>query len=246
VYTDSTLTGTGTASDPLSSIAVGGVSKIIAGSNITLDPATGLGDVTITATSAAPTLTAAQIAYGSVTNTVTSSANATLDGSGNITAATYKAANGTAVAPSHTFSADTTLGIYRDADGTMRITKNGDLIKFNNGIFYALAPFAGTNTKTFRLNYDVGAVATPSFTFNNDIDTGMWSSGADTLNFSTGGVDRLTLSSTGRATFTGIIMPQQAATASAPAYVNGAIYFDTTLNKLRVGGATGWETITSV
>jgi hypothetical protein len=35
-------------------------------------------------------------------------------------------------------------------------------------------------------------------------------------------------------------------TATAPAYVKGALYFDTTLNKLRVGGATAWETITSV
>ena len=34
--------------------------------------------------------------------------------------------------------------------------------------------------------------------------------------------------------------------ASAPTYVKGAIYFDTTLNKLRVGGAAAWETITSV
>ena len=47
------------------------------------------------------------------------------------------------------------------------------------------------------------------------------------------------------ATFAGIIKPQQATTAGAPAYVKGAIYFDTTLNKLRVGGATAWETITS-
>jgi hypothetical protein len=44
----------------------------------------------------------------------------------------------------------------------------------------------------------------------------------------------------------GLIFPQQATTAAAPTYVKGAIYFDTTLNKLRVGGATGWETITSV
>jgi hypothetical protein len=44
----------------------------------------------------------------------------------------------------------------------------------------------------------------------------------------------------------GLIFPQQATTAGAPAYQKGAIYFDTTLNKLRVGGATAWETITSV
>ena len=51
---------------------------------------------------------------------------------------------------------------------------------------------------------------------------------------------------TGTLTSTGTISPQQATTAGAPAYVKGAIYFDTTLNKLRVGGATAWETITSV
>ncbi len=44
----------------------------------------------------------------------------------------------------------------------------------------------------------------------------------------------------------GLFFPVQAPTASAPTYVKGAIYFDTTLNKLRVGGATAWETITSV
>jgi hypothetical protein len=44
----------------------------------------------------------------------------------------------------------------------------------------------------------------------------------------------------------GTLMPFQAPTASAPAYIKGGIYFDTTLNKLRVGGATAWETITSV
>jgi hypothetical protein len=44
---------------------------------------------------------------------------------------------------------------------------------------------------------------------------------------------------------TGLFMPVQAPTSSAPAYVKGAMYFDTTLNKLRIGGATGWETVTS-
>ena len=34
-------------------------------------------------------------------------------------------------------------------------------------------------------------------------------------------------------------------TSKAPAYYKGGVYFDTTLNKLRVGGASGWETVTS-
>lgn len=41
----------------------------------------------------------------------------------------------------------------------------------------------------------------------------------------------------------GVFYPRQA--NSAPPYVLGGMYFDTTLNKLRIGGATGWETVTS-
>lgn len=39
--------------------------------------------------------------------------------------------------------------------------------------------------------------------------------------------------------------PPQAPTGSAPAFIEGGVYYDTTLMKLRIGGATGWETVTS-
>ena len=66
--------------------------------------------------------------------------------------------------------------------------------------------------------------------------------------FSSGGVSIGNTTDSGAASLnvSGLIYPQQATTVGAPAYVKGAIYFDTTLNKLRVGGATAWETITSV
>jgi len=44
----------------------------------------------------------------------------------------------------------------------------------------------------------------------------------------------------------GVFFPMQAPTVGAPAYVLGGMYFDTTLNKLCIGGAAGWETVTSV
>jgi len=75
---------------------------------------------------------------------------------------------------------------------------------------------------------------------------GEFSTASGSLILKSAGTTALTLDSSQNATFAGTIKPQQAATASAPTYVKGAIYFDTTLNKLRVGGATGWETITSV
>lgn len=62
---------------------------------------------------------------------------------------------------------------------------------------------------------------------------------------SLGFVDSLELAPSG-ATFAGTVKPQLATTAGAPTYVKGAMYFDTTLNKLRIGGATAWETVTSV
>lgn len=46
-------------------------------------------------------------------------------------------------------------------------------------------------------------------------------------------------------TMTGLFLPEQATTAAAPAYVKGAMYFDLTLNKMRIGGASAWETVTS-
>lgn len=75
--------------------------------------------------------------------------------------------------------------------------------------------------------------------------TGYWSQVfARTVNFnSTASIDGTTA---GQIKATGLIMPVQAPTASQPTYVKGGIYFDTTLNKLMVGGATTWETVTSV
>lgn len=62
---------------------------------------------------------------------------------------------------------------------------------------------------------------------------GTWTSGESAYLPLTGG------------TLTGVVFPVQATTVGKPAYVKGGIYFDLTLNKLRVGGATAWETVTS-
>ena len=43
----------------------------------------------------------------------------------------------------------------------------------------------------------------------------------------------------------GTLLPLQKATASAPTYVKGAIYFDLTLKKLRIGGVSAWESLHS-
>lgn len=44
----------------------------------------------------------------------------------------------------------------------------------------------------------------------------------------------------------GGVLLQQFSTANRPTYRRGLLYYDSTLQKLRIGGATGYETITSV
>lgn len=43
----------------------------------------------------------------------------------------------------------------------------------------------------------------------------------------------------------GLFMPKQYTTATRPAWVNGAVIFDTDLDKMVIGGVSGWEVVTS-
>ena len=102
--------------------------------------------------------------------------------------------------------------------------------------------------------YDSGAGAwtyvTSSFATRYDQNASgqhvWWNAATGTAGAAITFVNSMTLSATSNLTVAGTISPQQATTAAAPAYVKGAMYFDTTLNKLRIGGATAWETVTSV
>jgi len=49
----------------------------------------------------------------------------------------------------------------------------------------------------------------------------------------------------GKVTLNNIQVFSQYTTATEPAYVKGAQYFNTTLNKMRIGGASAYETVTS-
>jgi len=81
-----------------------------------------------------------------------------------------------------------------------------------------------------------GYIATAS----TDLAIGTYSLNAIHFVINNGATDAVTINTDGT------LSSLQSTTAAAPAWRKGAIYFDTTLNKLRVGGAAGWETVTSV
>jgi hypothetical protein len=69
----------------------------------------------------------------------------------------------------------------------------------NSAVIGGATPAAGTfTTGTFTTgSFAVGAAATPSITITGDLNTGFWSPGADILAASTGGVERLRITSAG-------------------------------------------------
>jgi hypothetical protein len=115
----------------------------------------------------------------------------------------------------------------------------------------SLAATAGNVSVTGAANI-LQVLAGASVQIQNTASTANWNlaTSGTGLTISSPQAGTLTLANntsvTGTLSSTGIFSPQQATTAAAPAYVKGAMYFDTTLNKLRIGGATAWETVTSV
>lgn len=110
-------------------------------------------------------------------------------------------ANGTAAAPSMTFASTTDLGFYRLAADAVGITSLG-----------VLRAYINTNALTMqgiKILNTAGTAALPSYSFELDPNTGIYSNTADTLGFSAGGA-AATLTSNGFDLVNG--------TAALPAY----------------------------
>ena len=67
-----------------------------------------------------------------------------------------------------------------------------------SGSYTSIANMTGTGTGSFNIfaSNTLGTVTTPSFTFTTDPNTGIYSPGADQVGITTGGVGRLTISTT--------------------------------------------------
>jgi hypothetical protein len=138
---------------------------------------TGSGAVVL---STGPTITNAALTATNATLTTPTITNPT------ITAPTVTGpilnTNGSAAAPSYTFTGDTGTGVYRVSANTLGLSSNGTAVVSINT--------AGA--------YNVGgSSASPSWTFTSDSDTGMYNSGVNQIGFAAGGSLRAAIGTSG-------------------------------------------------
>jgi len=100
----------------------------------------------------------------------------------------YIAPVGAAATPSYTFAANTGTGIFKGPNpNEFCISSAGTrMVSIDGTSIIGYAPFYGT----------AGSASLPSFSFASDSNTGIYNSGADTIDFSTNGTNRLSLSTT--------------------------------------------------
>ena len=105
---------------------------------------------------------------------------------------------GTAALPTKTFDGDTDTGLYNPAANTIGLTTGG----VNRMIIDSLGL-----TTTVPLMVPDGTASSPALTFNNDLNSGIYSGGTNSVNIATGSVNRVNVSSSGLEATVPIIVP---------------------------------------
>lgn len=188
------------------------------------------------------------VAIGTAPLVVTSTTNVANLNASSLNGATFAApgaiGGGTAAAGSFTtlgasgnvtlpFSdLSTTTGVslvaYAASDRALRLLANSTTAAQSVAIDF--------NTKANRtLGGQIICAATGDFNF--------WTNGGGT---NSANITSTGLAVTGALSATGIVTPGAFTTGTRPTKTLGGIIFDTTLNKLLIGGASAWEVVTSV
>jgi len=102
--------------------------------------------------------------------------------------------DGTAAAPGLAFTSDLNTGLFR---------VGADQVAISTGGTSRLAVSTTAVSSTLPVDVPLGAVGTPSLTFTGDLNTGLFSSGADAIDIATAGTRRFGVSSAGELTVYG-------------------------------------------
>jgi hypothetical protein len=139
---------------------------------------------------------------------------------GIIAAIQYLGIAGTSSVPSYSFTADTNTGLYNSAADTVAITTGGsDRLTISTTGVTATVQYLGI----------AGTVSVPTYSFAADTNTGLYNSAADTLAFTTNGVNRLSISTSAISAALTVQLPDGSVTAPSIYFassLNSGIYYD--------------------
>jgi hypothetical protein len=129
--------------------------------------------------------------YGSATQNlfaVSGVLRLTIDASNITSTLALLGPGGTAALPTYSFSGDPNTGIYNVGADSLGISTGGTV---------RLTIDTAATTSTLPYVAPLGAVGTPSYTFTGDLNTGMYSSAAETINFASNGSLMFIVTTTG-------------------------------------------------
>lgn len=110
----------------------------------------------------------------------------------------FLAPDGSAAAPSYSFTSDTDTGMYYVAANTLGFSTDG---------MNRLSIDTNSIDTTVVISNILGTAAAPSYTFTGDLDTGMYNSAANEISFALAGVRKVKIDSTGITVFSGFFAP---------------------------------------
>lgn len=164
--------------------------------------------------------------YSSAANTIDIATNGTLRLSVNTTDVTstlplYVPA-GSAAAPSLTFTGDTNSGVYSGGADIVNVATSGT---------ERVSVSTTTVTSSLPIVIPLGSEAAPSLRISGDANTGVFSSGADTLNVTTGGTERCRVNNSEIISTVPVVVPVGSAAAPSLTFAG-----DNDTGVFRVGG----------
>jgi hypothetical protein len=116
------------------------------------------------------------------------------------------AANGTAGAPSYSFTSDTDLGIYRSGSQEIGFSAGGnEKLAIGTNVIQYLQQVSGNNAGSAQLNPNSFSSSVLPYTFRGDTGTGFWDNPAGAINFYTNGSGHALLDANGNLAATGTI-----------------------------------------
>lgn len=137
-------------------------------------------------------------------------------------------ATGSSSAPSYGFSASAGNGMYLETTNQLAFSTNGSrrLLLFNTGFETSVPMYTSDGTASL-----------PGFSFATDGNTGIWKSASDEIGFATGGVNRMSLSTTGLTLNVGI----GATTGTFSGAVSAATYGNAVASSLNLDGGGAFK-----